>query len=69
MDEAERRARALALVRLIRSGTVPRREAKSKFDELMRLKATPQWSDLMFWTELSDREVVDAAFAYRPIAL
>jgi hypothetical protein len=72
MDDDEWRVqRAVALVRLFRSGDVEESEDSARLDELMRLIPCPRWGDLLFYQdpELSDLEVVRAALAYRPFAL
>ncbi|WP_143070852.1 hypothetical protein [Streptomyces malaysiense] len=63
--------RALEVVALIRSGTLPDEDCAELLTELQRLIPHPAWLDLMFHNDpsLTDEEVVNAASSYRPFAL
>ena len=71
MVDEDSKQKAIALVRLFRSGDLEEEQIAGKLDELMRLIPNPHWGNLMFHNtpELSDEEVVEAAMAYRPFAL
>ncbi|WP_144127597.1 hypothetical protein [Catellatospora sichuanensis] len=69
MEERERRA-AIALVAAIRAG-----DTEEEVDEMIEdlegyfLLPSGRLTNYIFWTELSDEEVVDKALEYEPIAL